>query len=60
MALTYFYDEGGNGHWWYEVAIPQWYRDTAKQTENYAGKPLIGWTLTSYTQKDNAKITRSA
>jgi len=37
------YDEGGDRHWWYEVEIPQWYRDTPQQTENYAGKPLIGW-----------------
>ena len=37
------YHEGGNLHWWYEVEIPQWYRDTAKQSENYSGKPLIGW-----------------
>jgi hypothetical protein len=37
------YDEGGADYWWYEVEIPQWYRDTAKQTEHYAGRPLIGW-----------------
>jgi len=37
------YDEGGDGYWWYQVEIPQWYRDTQKQSENYAGYPLIGW-----------------
>ncbi|GHU66101.1 hypothetical protein AGMMS49983_15050 [Clostridia bacterium] len=37
------YDEGPNGYWWYEVEIPQWYRDTTKQTENYKDKPLVGW-----------------
>jgi hypothetical protein len=37
------YNEGADGYWWYEVEVPQTYRDTAKQKENYAGKPLIGW-----------------
>ena len=37
------YHEGGDGHWWYEIEIPQWYRDTPKQKENFAGKPLVGW-----------------
>ena len=37
------YHEGGDGHWWYEIEIPQWYRDTPKQAENFAGKPLVGW-----------------
>jgi hypothetical protein len=37
------YNEGADGYWWYEVEVPQSYRDTAKQKENYAGKPLIGW-----------------
>jgi hypothetical protein len=37
------YHEGGDGHWWYEVEIPQWYRDTPEQAENFAGKPFIGW-----------------
>jgi flagellar basal body-associated protein FliL len=37
------YDEGSAGYWWYEVEVPQWYRDSATQTKNYAGKPLLGW-----------------
>ena len=37
------YHEGGNGHWWYEIEIPQWYRDTSEQAKNFTGKPLVGW-----------------
>jgi len=37
------YHEGGEGYWWFEVKIPKWYRDTKKQTENFDGKPLVGW-----------------
>ena len=37
------YHEGGDRHWWYEVEIPEWYRETERQTENYKGKPLVGW-----------------
>jgi hypothetical protein len=43
IATGYEYHEGDDGHWWYEIEIPQWYRDTPKQAENFAGKPLIGW-----------------
>jgi len=37
------YFEGPGKFWWYEVEIPQWYRDTNKQTTYFAGLPLIGW-----------------
>ena len=37
------WEEEDGSHWWYEVEIPQTYRDTKKQSENYAGKPLKGW-----------------
>jgi len=37
------YHEGGDGFWWYEVKIPQWYRDTGKQKNFYDGRTLIGW-----------------
>jgi len=35
--------EGDNGFWWFEVMIPQSFRDTKQQTENFDGKPLVGW-----------------
>jgi len=37
------YHEGDDGFWWYEVEIPQWYRDTKKQNDNFAGRPMVGW-----------------
>ena len=37
------YLEDVGRYWWYEVEIPQWYRDTSMQMEYYAGKSLTGW-----------------
>jgi len=43
VATGVEYQEGPGQYWWFEVEIPQWYRDTKKQSDNFAGLPLIGW-----------------
>ena len=47
------WQEDDGAHLWYEVEIPKSYRDTAKQTENYAGKPLVGWVRSDLVQLKN-------
>lgn len=32
-----------DGYLWYEVIIPQEYRDSEEQSKYYSGKPLMGW-----------------
>jgi len=34
---------GNDGFMWYQVRIPQEFRDTAEQTKYYKDKPMVGW-----------------
>jgi uncharacterized Zn finger protein (UPF0148 family) len=40
-GAEYYNDD--DGYWWYEVEIPEWYRNTELQQQHYSDKPLIGW-----------------